>query len=267
MPDVPSYEPAQHYDRVTDAWTLILGDELHYGVFERADEDLAVATGRLTDLMIESARLDGPVDLLDVGSGTGATACRLAAEFGVRALGITTSQVGVTAAARRARATGVDQLATFEERDGTDNGLGSASFDVVWALESSHLMRRRDRLIAECARVLRAGGRFVMCDIVLMRPMDFRSVKALRVPLALLRSVFGDARMEPLERYEELCGDEGLVVDDRADLTAAVQPTFAAWHGRVAQHETTLVQLLRSSSSRRTSWNSCGPTALSATRC
>jgi hypothetical protein len=31
------FEPAAHYDRVTDAWGLLLGDELHYGVAQSAD--------------------------------------------------------------------------------------------------------------------------------------------------------------------------------------------------------------------------------------
>ena len=39
-----TYDPASHYDRVTRAWTLLLGEDLHYGVFERGDEELAVAT-------------------------------------------------------------------------------------------------------------------------------------------------------------------------------------------------------------------------------
>ena len=35
-----NYDPAEHYDRVTEAWLLLMGDELHYGVFARGDETL-----------------------------------------------------------------------------------------------------------------------------------------------------------------------------------------------------------------------------------
>src|SRR5688572_28400165 len=106
MSDV-SYDPASHYDRVTDAWSLLLGDDLHYGVFRTGDEALSEATAALTQRMIDTAQLGPDIDVLDVGCGTGAPACRLAREFGVRVTGITTSSVGVEAGRARAEAEGV----------------------------------------------------------------------------------------------------------------------------------------------------------------
>ena len=52
-----THEPAAHYDRVMAAWQLLLGDELHYGVFDRGDEPLDVATAALTGRMIDAADL------------------------------------------------------------------------------------------------------------------------------------------------------------------------------------------------------------------
>ena len=233
---LPSYEPASHYDRVTDAWTLLLGDELHYGVFATGDEALADATLALTARMVAAARLEADLDVLDVGCGTGAPACTLAREHGVRVTGITTSAVGVATANERAADAGLGDRVTFAVRDGMDNGFPDTSFDRVWVLESSHLMRERERLMAECARVLRPGGRVTLCDIVLQRPMPFEEVRRLRHPLALLREVFGDARMEPLERYAELAGANGIVVDVQDDLTAATRPTFRRWRENAERH-------------------------------
>ncbi len=237
-------EPAAHYDRVTDAWGLLLGDELHYGVFSSDDDPLPVATGALTDRMVEAARLEAGLTVLDVGCGTGAPACAMAREHGVQVTGITTSEVGVRAASERAAAGGLDEAVRFEQRDGTRNGFADASFDRVWVLESSHLMRDREALMAECARVLRPTGRMVLCDIVLRRPMPFEEVKRLRRPLALLRAVFGEARMEPLARYADMASDEGLVVDHELDLTTATRPTFARWRENAARHEHAVVASL-----------------------
>jgi len=197
----PAYDPASHYDRVTDAWTLLLGNELHYGVFESGSESLSDATGNLTRRMVAAAAIEIGVTVLDVGCGTGAQACHLAVEYGAVVTGITTSEVGVDSSRARASDLGVTDSTTFEQRDGTDNGFPDASFDRVWVLESSHLMPARDRLIAECARVLRPNGRLALCDIVLRRQLPFDEVRRLRRPLMLLREVFGDARMEPLARY------------------------------------------------------------------
>jgi cyclopropane fatty-acyl-phospholipid synthase-like methyltransferase len=239
-----SHDPASHYDRVTEAWTLLLGEDLHYGVFTSGDEPLPDATAALTDLMAETARIEADVMVLDVGCGTGAPACHLTKTYGARVTGITTSAIGVAAARARATAEGVAERLAFEERDGMDNGFADASFDRVWVLESSHLMRERDRLIAECARVLRPGGRLALCDIMLRRPMPFQEVRRLREPLALLRSVFGEARMEPLQTYADLAGAEGLDVDVQRDLTEETRPTFDRWRRNAEAHRDTVVELL-----------------------
>jgi 27-O-demethylrifamycin SV methyltransferase len=239
-----SYDPASHYDRVTAAWGPLFGDDLHYGLFETGTEALAEATQALTERMAAAAKIAPGVEVLDVGCGTGAPACALAGDHGARVTGITTSAVGVEAATQRATAAGVSDLARFEIRDGTDNGFPDASFDRVWVLESSHLMPARGRLISECARVLRPGGMLALCDIVLRRPLPFAEVRRLRGELTLLRQVFGDARMEPLERYAELAQEHGLVVHEEVDLTATTRPTFARWRGNAQAHRAEVVALL-----------------------
>jgi cyclopropane fatty-acyl-phospholipid synthase-like methyltransferase len=239
-----SYDPSTHYDRVTDAWSLLLGGDLHYGVFGTGSEDLATATRELTRLMVDAARIEPDIDVLDVGCGTGASTCYVAAAYGVRVIGITTSAVGVDRARSRAATEGVNRLVSFELRDGMHNGFPDASFDRVWALESSHLMRDRERLLAECARVLRRGGRLALCDIVLRRPMPFEEVRRLRRPFTLLRKVFGDARMEPISLYATLAQANGLVVDGQLDLTAATRPTFERWRENAISHREEVVASL-----------------------
>jgi cyclopropane fatty-acyl-phospholipid synthase-like methyltransferase len=223
-----SFDPAAHYDRVTDAWGLLLGEELHYGIFAHGDEPLQDATAALTDAMLAAADIQPGMRVLDIGCGTGAPACRIAAQDAT-VIGITTSAVGVAAATRRVEAAGLAASASFELRDGTDNGFPDSSFDRVWVLESSHLMRARGRLLAECARVLVPGGRLALCDVMLRRAMPFDEVRSHLGPLTVLREVFGDAYMEPMERYVELAERNGLVVDRADDLTAATRATFDRW--------------------------------------
>ncbi|PZS29894.1 MAG: hypothetical protein DLM58_14715 [Pseudonocardiales bacterium] len=229
------YDPAEHYDRVTEAWRLLLGEELHYGLFGHGDETLPAATAALTLRMIESARLAPGLDVLDVGCGSGAPACRLATDLGVHVVGITTSAVGAAAARARAVTEGAG-LATFEQRDGTDNAFAGESFDRVWVLESSHLMRERERLIAECARVLRPGGRLVLCDLVRHREIPFREVRDRRADFATLRTAFGDAHFETLAFYTAAVQAQGLAVDVVEDLTQPTLPTFDRWRNNADAH-------------------------------
>jgi 27-O-demethylrifamycin SV methyltransferase len=236
--------PEQHYDRVTESWRFLLGDDLHYGVFDSGDEPLPAATHALTQRMIDAAAFAPGLDVLDVGCGTGSPACHLAEQFAVNVLGITTSAAGVELATARARHRGLSELARFERRDGTDNGLPAESFDRVWVLESSHLMRDRDALMDECARVLRPGGRIVLCDITLQRELPFLEVRRLRHEFALLRAVFGDAHMLPLAQYAAMAGDYGLEVERAVDLTEATRPTFDRWRANAARNRDDVIALV-----------------------
>jgi 27-O-demethylrifamycin SV methyltransferase len=242
--DQAGFDPTEHYDRITDPWKLLLGEELHYGVFEQGDEDLPAATAALTARMVEGAQLQGGLRVLDVGCGTGAPACHLVQDHGVEVLGITPSGVGVARANERAAALGLAEAARFEARDGTDNGLPDESFDRVWVLESSHLMRERDRLISECARVLRPGGRVVLCDLIRHRQMSFREVRDRHEDLAVLRAAFGDAHLESLEYYRGAAEANGLVVDRCDDLTQLTLPTFDRWRSNAAVNRDEVLSLM-----------------------
>jgi 27-O-demethylrifamycin SV methyltransferase len=238
------YDPEAHYDHVTEAWKLLLGEELHYGVFTTGDEPLDVATGELTNRMIQAAELSPGLRVLDVGCGTGAPACQLVEDHEVEVLGITPSTVGIEAATARAEARGLSDRATFERRDGTDNGLPDSAFDRAWVLESSHLMPDREALLSECARALRPGGRVVLCDIIRRRDIPFQEVRARREDFAVLRAAFGPSRMESLDYYAAAAEAAGLVVDRTDDLTEATAPTFDRWRTNADTYRDEVLTLL-----------------------
>jgi 27-O-demethylrifamycin SV methyltransferase len=238
-----SHEPAAHYNRVHEAWRLIMGEEFHYGYFATPDTPLDVATAALTGQMLDRAAITPGDRVLDIGCGTGRQACDLAEKHGAVVLGITTSDSGVAAASALAKERGLSD-ARFENRDGTDNGLPDESFDLAWVLESSHLMRDRKALLSECARVLAPGGRIVLCDIIARREIPFLEVRARRDSFATLRAAFGDAHMHPLDSYTSTLEELGLTVADSTDITAQTLPTFAAWRANVDRHESTVLELI-----------------------
>ncbi|HEX4434811.1 MAG TPA: methyltransferase domain-containing protein [Acidimicrobiales bacterium] len=238
-----TYAPAAHYDRVHRSWELIMGEEFHYGFFATAETPLEQATEALTQAMLDRAGLRAGERVLDVGCGTGRQACDLVAGLGVTALGITTSASGVAAAAELAAGRHLAG-AVFEQRDGTDNGLDDASFDVVWVLESSHLMRDKPALLRECVRVLAPGGRVVLCDIIRKRDIPFLEVRERREDFGLLRRAFGDAHMEPLDDYTTCLAGLGMTITDASDISLPTLPTFAAWRANVETHEESVRQLI-----------------------
>ncbi|WP_245008137.1 class I SAM-dependent methyltransferase [Nocardia nova] len=236
--------PSTHYDRVTDAWLLLLGQDLHYGVFDTPAEPLPVATQRLTKLMADAAQFSEGMSFLDIGCGVG-TSTRWAVEnFGLLGLGISTSARGVERANSHVLHESQSGRLTFDVRDGMNNGLPDESFDRAWALESSHLMRDRAALIDEAFRVLRKSGRFVLCDIILRRPISFKEVRALRAELNLLNRVFGDAKMETLATYADVAQNSGFEVELTDDLSDRVRPTFSHWRENALHNRDDVIALI-----------------------
>ena len=241
---------AAHYDAVTEAWRLVMGDAFHYGVFppDGGDGDpadlLPQATIRLNEVMLTAAGPVGPAArVLDVGCGVGGPARWLAAQTGARVLGITNSPAGVAVARSQTPRSLAGQV-EFTVADALHNGQPDGVFDVVWVMESSHLMADKARLVSECARVLRPGGRLVLCDLMVVRPFELAEVFAEHDALKCLDRVFGRAKMQTAAAYRGYCRSAALRWDADADLTTATRPTLLAWRANLRQHRATMLELL-----------------------
>jgi 27-O-demethylrifamycin SV methyltransferase len=233
-----------YYDRVLPAWRLLMGRDLHYGYFTAPHEELDAATRNLTLRLAKSARLGAGLEVLDVGCGDGETSCFLAEHFGCRLVGISTGKKGVDQARRLARARGLSRTVAFRVRDGMANGFADASFDCVCVMQSSHFMLDKGRLLAECARVLRPGGRVAVADIMLRSPLPMIEVVRHREEFLLLHRVFGRAKMEPLRAYQSLAEASGLRVEVLEDVSAEAFPTLDRWRRNALARRDDVIRLV-----------------------
>ncbi len=149
----------------------------------------------------------GPGDVvLDVASGTGASAMSLADKFGCRVMGIDLSQANVDAANRTAQASEVSDLVSFITGDAESLPLEDARFDAVICECSFCIFPDQPAAAAEFARVLRPGGRFGISDLNLNTelPPELDSV---------LGSIICVAGAQTPAGYKEILSGAGLSVD------------------------------------------------------
>jgi 27-O-demethylrifamycin SV methyltransferase len=244
QPNTSGNSVGAHYDKITAAWIYLLGEDLHYGDFENPQTPLAAATARLTERMAAAGQLRPGLDVLDVGCGIGTPAMTVARRWGCRVTGISISDVGIDIARQRASKSDVADLVRFQHGDAMNNGLPDHSFDRVWVMESSHLMKDKPALFAECARVLRPGGILVLCDIIAHADLTIADTMRFARDFLLLDQVFGRARMVTLDEYSRLGGLNGLRVIQREDISRQVRPTFAGWRTNAGLHRQAVEALL-----------------------
>jgi tocopherol O-methyltransferase len=151
---------ASHYDALDPFYRELWGEHLHHGFWERGDEDVEQAVCALVDRVVAAARIERGQSVCDVGCGYGATARRIARQYAADVVGLTVSRAQ---AEHAARAGGAPHAPRIVCRDWLENGLPSESYDAVIAIESSEHVADKGRFFAEAARVLRPGGRIVVC--------------------------------------------------------------------------------------------------------
>jgi 27-O-demethylrifamycin SV methyltransferase len=257
LPTPDSCGPTRHYNIVVDAWGYLLGEDLHYGYFTSDDEVHSEATDKLTHEMLGLAQLTPSLSVLDVGCGTGKAACRMALQVGCSVLGISPSTACISKATKLAIASGVSDLAVFRIGDGTRLDMEDSSFDCVWVMESSHLMYDKAALVSECARVLRPGGRLILCDVMLRNKLSLQQVIDHRDEFLLLAEVFGRAIMQTSSYYREQMTLQHLQIEACRDISAQVYPTFEKWRENALLNRSKVEELIGGDAWRQF-YESCG---------
>jgi 27-O-demethylrifamycin SV methyltransferase len=221
-----------HYNAVTEFWQKVMGDNLHFGYFKTEKTPLSSATNELIDKMAGLVKINKDTKVLDVGCGIGNPAFYLHKKFKCPILGITTSDRGIEIANQLSREKGFSDKVKFQFGDGTDNGLPDNSFDLLWVLESSHLMPKVD-LLRECYRVLKKNGTLLLCDLMLTNRLY--SLEHLPVMVRHLFSimrigkVFGNTHMASMEYYWMGFHKAGFNEIISIDISERVVPTLKNW--------------------------------------
>lgn len=212
---------ARHYDDLDRFYRELWGEHLHHGLFGNGgSQEPQAAAARLLTLVADRAGIRPGARICDVGCGYGGTARVLAEEYGARVTGLTLSKAQLDHALTK-----VGHLPGVELRlqDWMENDLPPESFDAVVAIESLSHMPDKARFFREAARVLKPGGRIVVCAWLAREEPGAWETRSLLEPICT------EGRLAGLATRTEVRGlmrDAGLQVSSDEDLSRRVAPTW-----------------------------------------
>lgn len=161
-------DTVKHYDDCywdyRTAWFNNDNLALHYGYWEEGIKTHSQALLNKNRIMCATAGIKPGDHVLDAGCGIGGSSIWLAKHAGCKATGVTVSAQQVEHASRNASRHGVADRVDFQVADFCDTPFPDASFDVVWAVESSCYATDKRDFFREAYRVLKPGGTLIACD-------------------------------------------------------------------------------------------------------
>lgn len=104
--------------------------------------------------------------LLDLGSGVGGPARMLARDYGVEVAAVDLTEIFCRTAAELSALVTDAPAPAFICGDATRLPLAKDAFDVVWTQHAAMNIPDKGGLYAECFRVCKVGGRFLVYDVV-----------------------------------------------------------------------------------------------------
>ncbi len=182
-------------------WEMLMGEEIHVG------------GGAETDVLAAKANINASSLVLDVCSALGGPARHLAATTGCRVVGLDATPRMHAEAVRRTNEAGLDGKIAHKLGNALDMPFRGRTFDVVWGQDAWCYVTDKERLLRECARVAKPGGRVVFTDWLETGPMTDERWEALNAFMVF-------PYLETLDGYAGLAELAGLDVMERDDLSA-----------------------------------------------
>lgn len=163
------------------------------------------------DRLIAKAGIHPGQLVLDVCSGMGGPARYLAHRVGCRVVGVDLTRTRLESAEKLTKLVGLDHLVSFRLGNALDLPFDPGTFDVVMGQEAWCHVPDKPRLIAQCGRVLKAGGSIAFTDILSTDRLTEQEAARLGVEMT-----FND--LGSIAQYESLLRAEGFTLEPTEDL-------------------------------------------------
>ncbi len=213
---------ARFWDRISPAWKEVWGPHIHHGYYDREDLSPVEAQERLIEKLVERAKIERSMRVLDAGCGMGGSSIYLASRLAARVSGVTLSSAQAAIARLEAQKAGVAvdfRIGDAHELTEFENG----SFDLVWSLESCEQFYDKPRFLSRAYQVLTKGGRLMLATwCASADEYEGRQARAYR----RLCAVFDLPYMPSIEYYRKAIADAGFSLDTAEDWTGHVERSW-----------------------------------------
>jgi SAM-dependent methyltransferase len=220
----PTHDRVDHYSATYEQFTT----SVYADVRAQAFLDDIGQTGWLTaaehDQFLSWLGLGGGHRLLDVACGSGGPTLRAARITGCQVDGIDIHQDAVRTARGQAAEAGLSERATFQVVDaGRALPFADGTFDAVICVDAINHLPDRVQRLTEWRRVLRAGGRVVFTDpIVVTGPLTNEEIA--------VRSSIGFFLFVPPSFDEDALTSAGFELIIMEDHTENMASMASRWH-------------------------------------
>jgi cyclopropane fatty-acyl-phospholipid synthase-like methyltransferase len=170
----------------------------------------------------ERLGIDANSSVLEVASGSGGPALYLAEKYGCRVTGVDINESGIASAKRTAERRGIPNAGFHYANVDEKLPFDRSTFDAIICIDAANHFRDRLHVLREWYRVLKAGGRILFTDpVVITGPVT-------SVELAD-RSNIGLFIFVPQDVTEKFIRAAGLRLISCEDVTGNVQTTSKRW--------------------------------------
>ena len=211
---------AGHYDRLDRFYRQLWGEHLHHGLWADSTFSTDEAVHHLVHRVAADARIGAGTRVCDVGCGYGAPARLWAETYGAEVMGFTVSRVQ-HAYAEQQPVHG--PAPTYRLQDFLVNDLSDESVEAVVGIESLTHIQDPGRIFREAARVLRPGGRLVLCVWMAAPDASRRTRKWLLDPICEEGRLSGLPTATTLHQWAT---QAGFSVERLDDVTSMVRRTW-----------------------------------------
>ena len=161
-------ETAKNYYDSADADTFYAliwgGEDIHIGLYQGANDDIAAASQRTIAHMAKQLSVKPEAHILDLDSGFGGASRFLASNHGAHVTALNLSSVENERHRQLNERTGLSDSITIIDGNFEDIPCPDEHFDIVWSQDAILHSDTRETVLREVDRVLKKKGQLIFTD-------------------------------------------------------------------------------------------------------